>query len=66
MLCGNMGHVANCPNKETKETEKESQIVSAVYKDPEEGDVEHKRLVTYEIKYSICGEFVFRYAPQYR
>lgn len=47
-----MGHVTkNCPDKETKEVKTAKTQVSNVYEDPEEeNSIEHRKLVTYEIK----------------
>ena len=58
--CGGMGHIAkNCPTRETKESKetKEKLQVSNVYEDPaEEESVEHRKLVTYEVKDSILQQ----------
>ncbi|XP_077256603.1 uncharacterized protein LOC143894309 [Temnothorax americanus] len=49
--CGNTEHLAkDCPSKKPKEV-KEKSPVANVYEDPEEEtDVEHRKIVTYEIK----------------
>ncbi|XP_071581961.1 uncharacterized protein [Temnothorax nylanderi] len=49
--CGNTKHLAkNCPSKKSKEA-KEKSPVANVYENPEEEtNVEHRKIVTYEIK----------------
>lgn len=50
-VCGEFGHMAaNCPSKSSKEGEEAPQV-SSVYEDPEEeGSVEHRKTVTYELE----------------
>lgn len=51
--CGKFGHLAaSCPDKESREGEEAPQV-SNVYEDPEEeGSIEHRRTVTYELENS--------------